>query len=513
MLGTQPFDRLLNIGVTAIHNLVDLWWWADFTATIINVSETEVRLLAGRYETMLGSELRIVPAAQIVIAVSGARSRTATLDGRPVRLSSGSTGLISVDLVRSTGFHHLTVDGATYWFGTQDAKLGLNGIVTMLEELKTMGTGWTGQAIFSDGSTIRDPHVSYGWLDQHADEALRAISSILAAPRASLHSKRILRRRGGSAVLLAPTLRLFRSDPRRYLAPAEGGTIHVDGQGYEPLRVVARKREATLDTIANRRALSVLTWVDRLAREVVLASESSDAIARSRLWSNEARSLQRRPLAQSIGTHKLPPEPRQPEEMTEPAYRKSYELARDLSMNFGWNAASEPTSRLSYVEQSDAIYQAYAASRIARELGLQQTSAVLGSSQPAFSGELFDLYYDTRPPAAVLRSWRSYSDKPDDSRPDMLLHERETGRIAVIDAKYRIGRDGRASEDSRKEVSAYMALYALESVSILFPGTNTQEQVVAGKDRRIIEASVAPDVADLSAAMSAIVSTLRLPSY
>lgn len=477
------------------------------------MAAAEVRLLVGRYEVVLGADLEIVPASQLVISVSGARSRNVLLDGRAVRLSSGSAGLLSVDLVRSTGFHNLIVDGVRYWFGTEDAKLGLDGVVAMLDELRTMGTGWTGQAMFSDGTGLRDPHVSYGWLDQYADEALRAVSAILGAPRSSLRATRVLRRRGGAGVLLAPTLRLLRSDPRRYLAPAEGGVIQSNGVSYEPLRVVTRKRESTLHTIANRRAVSVLGWVLRLTQEVILASENADAITRSRLWSNQARALQHRPLAQSLGVQKIPLDPRQPEETTDPSYRTAYAIARDLATNFAWNASDEPKSRLSYVEQSDVIYQTYTASRIAKELGLHQSSRVLGAVQPAFVGEHFDLYYDTQPPAEILRSWRWYSDRPDQSRPDLLLYERATGRVAVMDAKYRISREGRASEDSLKDVSAYMGLYGLKEVSILYPGRTVAETAVSGHDRRILELAIAPALPDMGAAANAILATLRVPAF
>ena len=477
------------------------------------MSVAAVRLLAGRYEVSLGDDVQIVPSAQVVLSVAGARSRNAFLDGRAVRLSSGEVGLLSVDLVRSTGFHRFTVDGETYWFGTEDAKLGLAGIVTMLDELGTMGTGWTGQAMFSDGSGMRDPHVAYGWLDQWADEALGAVAAVIETPRANQRTTRALRRRGGAGVLLAPTLRLLRSDPRRYLAEAPGGIIEADGRRFEPLRVVARKRESTLDTIANRRAIAILPWVDRLCRDVIASSTNVDAVARARLWSNRARSLQRRPLVQSIGVHPLGIEARQAEEITDAPYRATYRIARDLAERFGWSATVEPRSRLSYVEQSDAIYQAYAASRLARELHLRQTSPVLGSTQPAFAGDRFDLYYDTTPPPAVLRSWRHHSARPDDSRPDLLLHERDAGAIAVIDAKYRRARDGGASEDSRKEVSSYMGLYGLDAVTILFPGDAGANAIVEGRGFSILELAVSPDAEDLSDAAAAIVSTLRVPTF
>lgn len=479
------------------------------------MSALTVRVLAAGFERTLteGPVEQVVPASGLVVSVSGARSKNVRLDGRSLRLSAGEPGLLAVDMVRSTGFHRLVVDGQVFWFGTEDAKLGLVGVSQMLHELGTMGTGWTGQALFSDGAGLRDPHVSYAWLDEWADQALSAVGTVITSPRATSTTTRVLRRRGGAGVLLAPTLRLLRSDPRRYLAEMPHGLIEVDGRRFEPLRVVARRREATLDTIANRRAIAILPWIDRLARDVITAKAEREAVARCRLWSNQARALQRRPLVQTIGTPTLGAQPRQAEETTEVPYRTTYRIARDLSERFGWSASIEPTPRLSYVQYSDAIYQAYASSRLAKALGLTQTAPVLGTVQPAFSGENFDLYYDTTPPEAVLRSWRFHSARPDESAPDLLLHERASGRVAVLDAKYRVARDGSASEDSRKDVSAYMSLYGVPAVTILYPGTAAAVTIVSGRGQQIIEAPVAPAVADISPAVAAAIASLALPPY
>lgn len=477
------------------------------------MSGPTVRLLAGGVERVLGSAEQVVPAGGVVVSVAGARSKNVRLDGRALRLSSGEPGLLAVDLVRSTGYHRLLVDGHLFWFGTEDAKLGLGGIVQMLQDLTTLGTGWTGQALFSDGSGLRDAHVSYAWLDQWADQALSAVGTIIASPRSNTTTTRALRRRGGPGVLLAPTLRLLRSDPSRYLAEMPGGLIEADGRAFEPLRVVARRRESTLNTVANRRAVAILGWIDRLSRDVMTANAGAEAVARCRLWSNRARALQRRPLAQAIGSPSLEVEPRQSEEITEVPYRTTYRIAQDLADRFGWSAAVEPTSRLSYVQYSDAIYQAYVASRLAKELGLAQTAPVLGTAQPAFSGDRFDLYYDTTPPVGVLRSWRSHSLRPDDSAPDLLLHERTSGHVAVLDAKYRVARDETATEDSRKEVSAYMSLYGLQAVTILYPGAPGALVTLSGRGQRIIEAAVTPAGTDITAAVSEIVSSMQLPPY
>jgi hypothetical protein len=478
------------------------------------MSDPEVRVIMGAREWRLGASTRTLPAGQIVIGVSGSRSRAVMLDGQLVRLSSGKEGLLAVDLKRSTGYHRLEVDGSTFWFATEDAKLGLEGIEAMLADLKTMGTGWTGQALFSDGTGLRDTHVLYAWLDQWADVTLAAMKAILATPRASSTKTRVLSRRGGSGVLVAPTLRLLRSAPRRYLSASPSGLISVDGESFDPLRVVRRRRSMTLDTIANRRAVTLLGWLVKVLEEVLSSDPEQGTMVRCRLWLSDAEVLQRRPLAQRLARAEVGAVPRQAEEATEARYRTSYELSTDLRRQFGWSASRTPLPRYSYVERADSIYQAYAASCVARALGLTQTTEVLGAQSPAFSGSEFDLYYDTLCPPTVLRSWRSSSVKPDTSRPDLLLHERATGRVAVLDAKYRLA-DGAATEDSRKEVTAYLGLYGLRTITILFPGEADTGRLVTGEGRTIIELPLKPPAPQetLAVGLPAILARLELPPY
>jgi hypothetical protein len=479
--------------------------------------ELSVRIMSATQEWELGSTDVILPAANLVISVSGTSTRDVVLDGQAMRLSS-ARGLLAVDLTRSTGYHRLVVEGHEFWFGTEDAKLGLAGIEQMLAHLQTMGTGWTGQALFSDGSALRDPHVLYGWLDAWADPALTAASGVLAAPRSVASTTTALSRRGGPAVLLAPTLRLLRSSPERYLHENPGGgLIPVGTTSYDPLRVVVRRRTTTLETVANRRAVELLEWLSRLSREVLNSSPSRNVSVRCTLWRNRADALLLRPLARRLraGRSTLGAA-RQPEEATTPVYRATYAIARDLRLGFGWSASLTPLPRFSYVERSDSIYQAYVATRLAAELGLTQRDPVLrsGSTKPAFSGPLYDLYYDTVCPPHVLRSWRAHSAVPDTSRPDLLLHERATGRLALLDAKYRLDPNKiSASEDSRKEVTSYMGLYGLPSITIAYPGPSAGFRTLSGRGHNIIELPVTPDVANLGEMIPAVTDSLQLPAY
>lgn len=480
------------------------------------MGEIDVRLLAGVREWPLGSEPRVVPSTQLVVAFRGLTSRTVTIDGQITRLTGGPVGLAALDLTRSTGYHRIDAGGSVFWFATEDAKLRLDGIEAMLAEMGTLGTGWGGQALFSDGSGLRDAHVVYGWLDHWADDTLAGVEHVLGRPRTRSVQKQKLSRRGGSGVLSAPTLRLLRSSPSQYLARREDGLLEVGSERFDPLRVVTRKRTTSLQTVANRRAVALLGWISRLATEVIESHPSTSAVTRCRLWANRAATLEKRPIAHALSAAKdtgsVLSYPRQSEEMLDPAYRTTYAAALDVAQLFGWSADTRPLTRYSYVNKSDQIYQAYTATRLAKCLGLHQTTPVLGATPLAFSGPEFDLYYDTTCPPAVLRSWRAVSARPDVSRPDLLLHRRSTGEVAVLDAKYRRATDGGASEDSRKEVTSYVGLYGLPAVSILYPG-DVETLAVAGHGLTIHEIAVRPANDSLESAIPIILGSLAVPPY
>ena len=100
---------------------------------------------------------------------------------------------------------------------------------------------------------------------------------------------------------------------------------------------------------------------------------------------------------------------------------------------------------------------------------------------------------------------------PDTSRPDILLHSPTTGKVAVIDAKYRKNR-GEASEDSRKEVSAYMALYGLDRIGIAFPGSG-EIRTISAQMRSIVELPVSPRLNNRDELRSAVDGLFVSPTF
>lgn len=464
-------------------------------------------------EIALGGDVSTVAPESIVLRVTGHTSRRIRIDGVDRRLSGGVTGVLAADYTRSTGFHRIEIDGQTLWFATEDSKLRLEGITRMLGHLRDLGTGWTGQALFSDGSGYLDPHVVYGWFDANADTALDAIETVLASPRTADISVRSLSRRGGSSVLAVPTMRFLRSDPRRNLVEQEGGLLTIDGKAFNPARVVVRRRQRTVDTVPNRRAVHLLGLVHQLLSDLMRAQLPPVAMARCRIWRERVGRLSAQPLAVAL---RLKPnalaKPRQGPEFTDRSYRTVFGVARSIS-DFGWTANADPSRRYSYIESADRIYQAYAVHRVAAVLGLMQAPGTFGTTSPAFTGADFDLYYDCVPPTEVVSSWRAQTPVPDASRPDLLLHEKATGRVAVLDAKYRVGRDGYASEDSRKEVAAYQSLYGLASVAILYPGTGRAARVIEDRGQSVVEIPVVGPDDGLDEALAEVLDRLASPTY
>jgi hypothetical protein len=482
---------------------------------------TIVTAIAGMNSFPLSDEPVTVPATQVVLSIDGNHEHEALLDGRrlPLNWQIGQTTVIAIDLTRSTGFHHLQIGQKSWWFATEDAKLGLDGIEAMLRYLRSAGTGWSGQLLFTDGAVLRDPHVVYGWLDANADQTLDAIERVLSSPRSVSRSDLSLTRRGGRSLHQAASLRLLRREASRYLEPSNTGLLTLDGVRYDPLRVVVRGRRASVESIANQRAAMLLSWVSRLVREVLSAGPEASVATRCTEWLAFAEALARRPLARTlvggkpVGAMTLP---RQTEEVVDRRYQATYTAARDLAGSFGWSASRHVLRRLSFVQRADTIYQAFVATVLADVLGLKARAPVLGQKSLAFAGPDFDLYYDSRPDDSVLRSWRYYSSRPDSSRPDLLLHRRATGEVLLIDAKYRIA-GSQATEDSRKEVSAYMALYGLNNVVIAYPGSPAATvMTISGHGNGITELAISPEPKlrnDLVAALPQILAGLQVPLY
>lgn len=459
----------------------------------------EARVLVGQEaESLQEAEISVVPAGDVVIAVTGSADVPILLDGRPRAFqNAGGSRIFAIDLTRSTGFHHLhIVPGKHFFFGTEDAKAGLEGIREMLSFLRTQCTGWAGQLLFSDGSFLRDPEVVYGWLDQNAEAALVAGERVARSPRMRRKTQSVTTSRGGKKPQVVPTLKLLRAAGNELLEERPGGPLLVGSRTFSPRRVVVTQSTTTVDTRSNRRVAHLALRLMELSDEVRTHASDESIKHRCSLWRDRAESLLLlSSLAKLARVAQRPeaPDPT-PEEQLVPEYMETYRIATLLNDQFEWTGSLTPQPQHSYVAYSDEIYQAFTVYSVAEALGMSAQAAMLGSVQPAFTGSGWSLYSNVVPPASVLRSWRSYTSRPDGYRPDLLFVRDDDQRVVIADAKFRS--DGEeASESSRKELLSYMAAYGSASAVIFYPPVPNDRlgvRTIEWGDQRLIEVAVAP---------------------
>lgn len=448
--------------------------------------------------TLTAGQPVVVPAGDIVISIDAAPNEVIRLDGRQSGFAQvGTSRLLGIDLTRSTGYHHLQVGlGASYWFGTDDAKLRLDGVRAMTEYLRQQSLTWTGQLMFSDGTVFRDERLIYGWLDQHADDALVQARRIAERPVRSRTTKLVVQSRGGRPVALRQTFALLRQRPQELLVAASGGPIEVAGASYFPRRVVAKVKRSDVDTPANRRTAWLLVQLRTLAAAVRSVAPDLAEVERCERWVRASTAL----LTVSSLAQLAPKVLGQPpaavattEELMDARYAATFKHANSLAWLAGWSPSLSLLPAHAYVAYADEVFQAFVVTVLADALGLAPTAKTLGAVQPAFIGSSSELYVDTVPPAQVLRSWRSYSSAPDAYRPDFLL-SLGAGSVVLGDAKYRRDDDG-ASESSRKELLAYMAAYGLDHAVIFYPPSEAQSlecRTVTGQGKTLLEVTIGP---------------------
>jgi hypothetical protein len=444
------------------------------------------------------ANVTFVPAGDVTLIVQGSSSSSVRLDGRLRRLVSTSGGrILSLDLTRSTGVHHLQIaPGHHFWFATTDSKLGIEGLLQMLEYLRNECTSWSGQLLFSSGSELTDPHVIYGWLDQNADAALEAAEAIAARPILGSMRDFALTRRGGKRIDVPRTHKLLRRRPDVYLDEVDGGPLSVGNKTFVPRKVVTTRVLPSMDSMANRRVAWMTNQIRYMADLVANASSEEPETQRCHDWSMVARRILDAPLFRPI-RHLAgrTPSTNVPSvvETTDPRYVRVFQMIKRLMDDLGWTPRHEMRPMHSYVQYSDQIYQGFVAAVVAEVLGLGRTSNLLGSTSPAFVSDQWNLYYNVVPPANILASWRSFSATPDNLRPDILLVDRSTGAVVLGDAKFRV--DGNhATETSRRELMSYMHAFGLLSAIVFFPlhGEPLEYTSISGEGMTIVEIPCMP---------------------
>jgi hypothetical protein len=442
-------------------------------------------LAGGVSHPLVDGEPVIVRAGNVLIELEEVSARTAVrIDGRSQQMTwkpAKREAVLSLDLKRDTGFHEVIVGPATFMFGTEDAKLRIDGMVKLLDYLGSSGLTWSGTMFFSGtDQVIRDPRLDRAWLERRGNEIVMLMAAI--AERPSRLAQRARRRADHGIPDVAATTRLLR-ERHDLLEEMDGGPIQLKQTGkkraYAPREVIVRERKIIFDTSGNRLAASLLEGTLALAK-ATRAQEPKDARKELGVLIAQLEGLLLRHPFRALRirrSHLQPAEAITAQEWLDPRYASVHALHHELFGERHWSPQREVMPERSYASFADAIYQRFCAQLLADHLDLLPTNELPGQGRgPHFIGTRFELYVDVTPPSSVIRDWRESSDRKTKRRPDLVLYEPSTRRAALLDAKYR-SQGMRATSDSLSEVQLYMQAYSQMRVAVVFPpGLGKDEQ-------------------------------------
>lgn len=449
----------------------------------------------------IGIEPPIVRATHLVVEVrnDSAIPDILTINGEQFPLihdSDRRRGVLLLDRTRSTGYHQFDFGGARFCFGTADAKLRLDGILTILDTIRHAGLSWGHQLIFADGSAIRDPRVDFAWLRNHLRDIAELCERIADHPSTRSEDSSTFDRPRGGRVLLSRTLSRLRAEPTALLEEHPAGLLKAAGRRYMPRRVEAASLVVTHDTIGNRRATRLLLDSADLARFI---AGSADVPKRAARWASTAEERLLRiagefPFRTLVyASERIPEEPSK-EEHTDPRYSDVYDTHTELVRERGWNPGRSVSNQYAYVGHSDEIFEAFVAVLLSQAFGMEQVFPTLrrGLEEPLFTSDEWELYFDTTPPQREFSSWRDDSLRPGKLTPDYCLINTDSGVALLGDAKYRAKGGTTLPGGALKECQVYMQHFDVPSFAVFYPGKPRFMRAIEGEGNCILEVSITP---------------------
>jgi hypothetical protein len=425
------------------------------------------------------------------------------LDDTPVLVSwhqGGNLAVWSTDLTNQVGFHRLSVQVAgaafTYDFRTSTAKATWDEVRSMAEISVGAYLGYRRQFTYmaANGTTrqVRLPQVHYAWLRDRLPEIERLVRSIDLRPAtSSMRTTQVSMRSKGLSV--AQTSRLLR-EKQHLLERAEAGPIQLAGASYWPSRVVVHNRERNSQLEEH---VQIAAFLQVLAAQCEdLATVVAPAV-RAEVFSfaELAKALRGLPVFRDITVR---PGAKPTTVLPTGVQRtdRRYGRMRELQAEYGADIADSldyARSIRANVRDVWEVYQTFVAHVVGNAIGLEYSSPDkdLRKRSPqgwSMGSTEWRLYFDTKPPKAVLNSWRDATSRPADERPDILLVGSRPGQILVLDAKFKIDAVARrATQPDLFEMQGYLNSFAAKSGGIIFPGPAPAANVIAADGNALLE--------------------------
>lgn len=413
--------------------------------------------------------------------------------------SDGSAGYGQLDLTNRVGFHRFSVstprESVAFDIRTRTAKVTHAEIESMARVVSGQVFSFKRQFVYTDATgrrrTVPMPEIAFGWLRDRLPELVRIVRAIDARP-ATETRQQFTTSHQARGVSVPRTLRLLRETPG-LLESIPGGPLEVNDQRYWPAAVVVRERNREPARIEHMQLAHFLARAAHLLaglRGIVPADLRTTVL----VWEAEIRavrstSIVRRhdvPNAQAAWTP-LPTELQK----TEQRYRRVRELHSEFLQDIDVADYSSDSVRAN-IRDVWEIYQTFAAHMVGRAFGLTYVSSRgdlrdRRSDGVSMYSDKYELFYDCRPPAKVISTWRDDTIRPADERPDIVLRRRADGAVAVLDAKFRVDRQGVARAEDLFEMQGYLNSFAIRAGGIVFPGTSPVPRLLEGRGMLLVE--------------------------
>lgn len=465
----------------------------------------ELRVHQDGATSVLGSGLneRLLREGQVFFEIRCPQGARILFDDQPLAViwsGDGRTaGYGQIDLSNQVGFHRFTIavgyESLAFDVQTTTAKATLAEVESMARVVAGQVFSFKRQFVYMASAGRRRaiplPEVAVGWLRDRLDELVRLVRAIDIRPATETRQQFVTSHQA-RGVSVPRTLRLLRENSG-LLEALPGGPLEVAGQHYWPATVVVRHREREPARIEHIQLAHFLARVAQLVSDLK-AVVPADLASTLLNWEVDLRAARATGIVRRFGIPNAnaawAPLPTQLQR-TERRYRRARELHAEFLQNIDVAEYSDDSVRAN-VRDVWEIYQAFVAHMIGHAFSLSYISPrgdlrERGADGASMRSDEYDLYYDVRPPRAVLRSWRDGTIRPADERPDIVLRRRTDGAVAVLDAKFKVDREGRARSEDLFEMQGYLNSFSVAAGAIVFPGARSESVNIEAAGRTLSE--------------------------
>lgn len=465
----------------------------------------EVRLFQNGTEMALGPGLNgtEVQESSVLCRVEAKAPATVLFDDEPVPCVSsdgGKTLYFQLDLTNEVGFHRVSVrvgpESAHFDFRTRTAKATWTEVQGMARVVAKNSFAFRHQFVYSlpngQRRAVRLPEVEVGWFRDRVDVIRTLVERVDARP--GLESRPRTRVSHEARNVSIPlTNRLLRERPS-LVESSPSGPLVIGAEAFWPAAVVvterthepARLEHSQLAHFLSQAALRLNALADDVPKGVKPAvREWSRAIAHARSCSVVRKwDKPNARLAWTVMPTQL--------QRTDERYRRLRAIHSEYLQDVDVANPSMAAVRAN-IKDAWEIFQGFVAHSIGKALGLSYVSKCGDLRDRASGGfsmysDRYELFYDVNPPNAVLSSWRSTSARPAIERPDIVVFDREANKVAVLDAKFKVEKDGvRATSEDIFEMQGYLNSYGITKGAIVFPGANATPVPILGDGMSIVE--------------------------